>query len=113
MQTFMDVPRSFAYGNTGIVVNPDETELFKEFIHFHQLRHGYYNLDATLKRIRNAGKPVIFYQKEYCAMRYYAVGSTPPRWMSKVPISSLVGYTIDTTDLMSLLEGDVSHACSA
>ena len=110
MQTFLDLPRSFAYGNTGIIVNPDETELFKQLVDFRQLRHGYYDLNTTLKRIRNAGKPVVFYQKEYYAMRYYAIDSKSPRWMIKIPISTLVEHNIDTSDLMSFLEGGTSNA---
>jgi len=101
---FMELPYGFRqkYSNYGILVQPNEAEIFKQYILHHQIDHRYNNLDAVIRRVSKLPVAVIFW-RDWSGLHYFRCDSIEPRWTSRTPFRTLYTETIDVPDFMDLL----------
>ena len=99
---FIEPPRGFLRGAHGILVEPDELEIFKNYLEHFRIPNRYADFNATLRRIRKAGKAVIFWHDGYCLHRCGNVVH-PSHWMIRVRFNTLYEHTVDASGILELL----------
>lgn len=100
---FVDLPYTWKTGHFGIIVRPEEVEIFRQFVQYHKINHGYANFSATLNRIRNKGERVVFYLSSPHTIKYYGYYNKQPHWMQLRSLSEMYESTIECADILELL----------